>query len=85
MTTSDFAIFVNSGSGKVKITLPPASTTGQMVHIKKIDASKNLVTVAAAGTDKIEGSSSWTLSAQFHSLTLIAAGNGVWYILSNAT
>jgi hypothetical protein len=85
MSESDFAVFVNSSSGKVKITLPAASTTGQMVHIKKIDSSTNAVTVAAAGTDKIEGTSSKALSFQYHSLTLIAAGNGEWYILSNAT
>lgn len=85
MTTSDFAILANATSAALKITLPPASTGGMLVHVKKVDASTNVVTVAGAGTDKIEGAASKSLSKRYTSLTLIADGTSNWYILSNAT
>jgi hypothetical protein len=85
MSSSDFAILVNAGAKALTITLPPASNTGQMVHVKKIDSSSNHVTISRHGSDTIEGSSSKSLSSQYGSLTLIAGGNGIWYILSSAT
>jgi hypothetical protein len=85
MSSSDYALLVNAGVETIKVTLPPASNTGQMVVIKKIDSSKNAVTVNRHGTDTIEGSTSKSLPMQYDSLTLIAGGNGIWYILSNAT
>lgn len=85
MTSSDFAVLVNAGVKAITIKLPSASTTGQLVHVKKIDASANKVTVERQGTDTIESSTSKTLAAEYDSLTLIAGGNGIWYILSNAT
>jgi len=85
MGSSDFAIFANASSAAVRITLPQASNTGQVVHIKKIDSSTHVVTVARQGTDTIEGSTSKSLSTRYSSLTLIAGGNGLWYIVSNAT
>jgi hypothetical protein len=85
MGTSDFAILANAASGALTITLPPAATTGMVVFVKKIDASTNVVTVKGSGSDKIEASSSKLLSKENKSLTLVAGGNGVWYILSSAT
>jgi len=55
------------------------------VHVKKVDTSTNIVTVAAAGTDKIEGATSKLLSKQYSSLTLVADGTSNWYLISNAT
>jgi hypothetical protein len=81
MADSDFAILA---SGAIKITLPAASNTGMVAFIKNISTST--VTVAPIGTDKIEGSTAArTLTKQFASLTLMAGGNGVWYVLANAT
>jgi hypothetical protein len=85
MTNSDFAILANASSKAITITLPPASNTGQVVHVKKIDASTHAVMVARSGKDTIEGTGSKSLSSQYQSLMLIAGGDGVWYILSSAT
>jgi hypothetical protein len=85
MGSSDFAVLVNAASKALTVILPSSSNTGQVVHIKKIDSSKHDVTIARAGTDTIEGSTSKVLAAQYNSLMLIAGGNGVWYVLSNAT
>jgi hypothetical protein len=83
LLASDFAIFA---SGKITLTLPAADTqNGMMLFIK--NASTSAVTVAATGSDKIEGKTSKTLSKEYDSLTLISNGAspGTWYILSNAT
>jgi hypothetical protein len=86
MTTSDFTILANAAGGALKITLPPpATTSGMLVHVKKVDTTTNVVTVAGAGTDKIEGAASKSLAKKFASYTLIADGASNWYIISNAT
>jgi hypothetical protein len=85
MTSSDYAVLVNAGKGAITVTLPPAGNTGQMLIVKKIDSSTNAVAVKRHGTDTIEGATSKSLLAQYDSVTLIAGGNGVWYLVSNAT
>jgi hypothetical protein len=83
--TSDFAIFANASSGGFAIKLPPASTAGMIVHVKKIDSSSNGVTVERSNSDTIEGAKSMKLLSRYQSLTLIAGGDGFWYLLSTAT
>lgn len=86
MQTTDFAVLANAATGAFKVILPPANTAaGMIVFIKKIDSSKNTVTVKAAGTDKIEGKSTENLPSQYKSVYLISDGSANWYILSNAT
>jgi hypothetical protein len=85
ITTSDFTILANATSSALKVTLPPASTTGMLVFIKKIDGSPRAVTISRAGTDTIEGATTMSLLRKNQSLMLIAGGNGVWYIQSSAT
>lgn len=46
----------------------------------KIDVSANAVTIYPAGTDTIEGATSYALAAQYDNVTL-APNNGVWYII----
>ena len=86
MSATDFGILANAASAGFSVTLPAAKTApGMLVFIKKVDTSTNKVTVAAAGSDKIEGKSSDSLSETYKSLTLISDGSANWYILSNAT
>lgn len=85
MTTSDFAILANATTAALTVTLPAASNTGMTVFIKKIDASTHAVTVSRTGADTIEGVTKKSLSKKNSSLTLVAGGNGTWYVLSNAT
>lgn len=84
MGSTDFAVLACAASNPVVVTLPPASNKGQLVHVKKIDSSSNHVTVAGQNSDKIECSATKSLPTQYHQLTLIAGGNGNWYILATA-
>lgn len=84
MGASDFAVL---GSGKIKVTLPPASTaTGMIVFIKNVSTST--VTIEAftdkTETDTVEGAASKDLKKQYDSLQLISNGSNEWYILGNS-
>jgi hypothetical protein len=85
MTSSDFVILANANSKAITIILPLASNTGQMVNIKKVDSSSNKVTIQRQGTDTIEGAASKVLPSQYNGLSLVAGGDGVWYVLSSAS
>ncbi len=71
--------FVDASSGAVTVMLPSVSNARGVYFFAKQDSSGNAVTVQAAGTDTIEGSTTTTLSAQYDNVTLVPKG-GVWYI-----
>jgi hypothetical protein len=90
LTLSDYAVLANASSAAFTITLPAVSSTagacnGMILFIKKIDSSANQLTVAASGTDTIEGNASVVLKKQFDSLELISNNSNSgheWFILS---
>lgn len=72
---------VDATGGAIIRTLPPASE-GQYKEflIKKVDSSVNTVTIAAAGSDTIDGLASIELSSQYEKVKI--AGDGeVWHIV----
>ena len=72
----------NATGGAFTVTLPPAiNLQGRKILIKKIDASGNAITVAADGSDTIEGSGTLPLAAQWNSLHLISNGVNGWEIV----
>jgi hypothetical protein len=84
MGSSDFAVLA---SGKIKVTLPPASTsTGMIVFVK--NTSTSTVTIEAfkkgSETDTIEGAASKALTKQYDSLQLISNGSNEWLVLGNS-
>lgn len=77
---TDGFIKVNATSGNITITLPSASSaSGKALYIKRIDGSVNSVTVAAAGSDLIDGTSTFNppygLSTQYMSVSLVSDGS----------
>jgi Cu/Ag efflux protein CusF len=66
-------------------TLPAAAAVqaGANYIIKKIDASVNAVTVTPAGSDLIDGQTSYALSAQYKYVSLFSDGVSNWYIDGN--
>jgi hypothetical protein len=86
MTSNDFGILANATSKAFTVTLPPAATAdGMIVFVKKVDSTKHKVTVAASGSDKINGLSSESLAKQYDSLTLISNGISAWYYVASGT
>lgn len=77
-----FYIRGDATGGTFTITLPPAlNLQGRRILLKKIDSSGNAITIAAAGSDTIEGSGSKSLAAQWDKYHLISNGVSSWEII----
>jgi len=78
-STSNGYYLCNATSGAITINLP-AATNRKRFHFKKTDSSVNAVTINRAGSDTIEGAASYSLPAQYDSVTLYSDGSSIWYI-----
>ncbi len=76
--TSNEEITVNAESGAITIQLPAATGSGSWFHVKKIDATDNVVTVAVNGSDVIDDSSLVALTDQWADCLIIDAIPGYW-------
>jgi hypothetical protein len=72
----------NATTGNIVVTVPAGSgaTLGALIYVKKIDASANLVTLQSTGGDTIDGSTTYVLSAQWQSVTILATTTG-WDVI----
>jgi hypothetical protein len=83
VTASDYAILGDASSGAITITLPTAvGIAGRVYVVKKIDNSSNVVTVAASGSETIDGATTYTLSSQWKYVTIISNGSN-WLVIGN--
>lgn len=87
MTQQDVFLFADATSAGFTITLPAASgsvngTIGQFFIIQKKDASANVVTIARAGADTINGAASKALSAQYAGILIFGTGATTWGAVS---
>jgi hypothetical protein len=81
LVSTDATILSDATSAGFIVTLPAAaSNSGRIYNIKKIDATGNVVTVDANGSETIDGSLSQTLDAQWESITIQSNGTA-WFIL----
>lgn len=81
LTKGDVTVLVNAASGAVTAALPPAAeVTGQTLHIKKIDASGNAVTIDPSGSETIDGAATKATATQWASYSIQSNGTG-WFII----
>lgn len=74
-----YYVRADATTGAITITLPTTSlAAGRQLLIKKIDSGVNAVTVAASGSDTIEGAATISLAVQWSKQGLISNGNGGW-------
>lgn len=74
-----FYVRADATAGAFTVTLPAASSNeGRMLAVCKIDAGGNAVTVAASGSDTIQGSATISLAAQWNKALIISNGNNGW-------
>jgi len=78
-TAGDHTILGDATSGAITITLPSAAgIAGRVYVVKKIDNSTNAVTVAASGSETIDGATSVSLSTQWGSVRVQSDGSN-WF------
>jgi hypothetical protein len=81
-TTAGNIRLCDATSAAFAVTLPAANvSSGREFIIKKIDASANAVTVTRAGTDTIDGATTYALSTQHAFVTIISDGTA-WRIVA---
>lgn len=81
ITLNDSLVTADATAGNITITLRPADECEQkLIIIKKTDASANTVTVAADGSETIDGAATNVLAAQYDTLKLMSDGNQ-WLIV----
>jgi len=92
--TSSFTVDNGAGSyscsasgGAITATLPSAARStvagrGALYAFRKTDSSTNLVTIAATGSDTIEGRSTFTLGSRGDFVELYADAGGVWRVVT---
>ncbi len=79
---NESVILVDATASTVTINLSAASTvTGRMYVIKKTLGS-NAVTITPNGTEKIDGASSYQLTANYSQVMIISDGTA-WFVISN--
>jgi hypothetical protein len=73
-------VFCNTTTAGFTVTLPPSTASaGATIVVEKISADGNTLTIAASGTDKINGAATKTTTVQYTRFTLISDGAGNWY------
>ena len=74
-------LLIDATAGNVTLNLPAASAAvGAVFQFKRLDASANTVTVNRAGSDTIDGSTSFTLNSQFDYQEIRGDGTSAWRV-----
>lgn len=84
-TSDDGIVHMSTGNTIRVATLPAANTYVGLLTYMKIDTGTGAVTITAAGTDTIEGATTFALIGQYSKIMLISDGSGIWYIVDTKT
>lgn len=84
-STTDHYLGVDSSLNTVTITLPLSAVAGNgkviVIKDESGNSSVNNITIAAAGVDTIDTQPSYTMLANFESITVVSDGEGSWFII----
>jgi hypothetical protein len=79
---TDNVIQCDASGGAMVLSLPPAYLSSMIqLHVKKVDATANTVTITPDGTDEIEGEGALVLRSPGDSVMIQCDGAG-WVVLS---
>ena len=78
--TDEFIGASAGASAATTIDLPPATGSGRVIVVKKMDANAHNVVVAANGADLIDGAGTVALTAQYQATRLLDYAVGIWSI-----
>lgn len=73
-------VLVDAVGGARTITLPAGHESGQVIDVKKVDASANGVIIDANGAETIDDALTQTIMFQYESICVISDGTN-WYII----
>lgn len=76
-------VFADASTGVLTITLPSTTATGvrgESWLIKKVDTSANAVIITGAGSDLIDGQTTYTINNAYESINITTTRSGEWYL-----
>ena len=81
VVSGDYLIVADATGGAITMTLPPAALVpGRIYAFKRINSGANAVVIDPSGAETIDGATTYTLSAQWNSVTIM--NNGIaWFII----
>lgn len=80
-TDADSVLICDASSGALTVTLPSASgISGRQYTIKRINAGTNVVTIAAASGEAIDGAATQALLLQYDRMTVVCDGSNWWIV-----
>lgn len=77
-TPNDRTLLVDASAGPVTISLVQVASAQRRLSVKKIDATGNAVTIAAAAGESLDFASSYVLSAAGESVDLVPDDSQWW-------
>ena len=81
VVSGDYLIIADATGGAITMTLPPAAlVSGRIYVFKRINSGANAVIVDPSGAETIDGAATYTLSAQWNSVTIMSNGTA-WFII----
>lgn len=85
-TTDGFSTYLfSTGNTDRSLTLPAASANaGREITVKKTDAGSGSVTVTRAGSDTIDGATTFVIAARYEEVHLVCNGSALWAVVSGA-
>ncbi len=79
--STDGCLLCDASLGGFTITLPTAvGSSGKVFNVKKIDSSANVVTIAAATGQTIDGQSTRAIASPYDSYTVLSDGSNWWIV-----
>lgn len=75
---ADSFITCDATAGAITINLPAATGGGREISIKKIDSSSNACTPTRAGSDTVDGATSFSLTSQYAASKVIDSASATW-------
>lgn len=74
-------VLVDAAAAAVRVNLPPAKDwQDREMHIKRKDASANLVKVVGDNSETIDGSITKIIQAQYLTLQIVSDGSNWWIV-----
>lgn len=81
VVSGDYLIIADATGGAITMALPPAALVpGRIYAFKRVNSGANAVVIDPNAAETIDGAATYTLSAQWNSVTIMSNGTA-WFII----
>lgn len=81
VVSGDYLIVADATGGAITMALPPAALVpGRIYAFKRVNSGANAVVIDPNASETIDGAATYTLSAQWNSVTIMSNGTA-WFII----